>query len=467
MPDSDNNEDASLDPEQAVLALFRGLAPGWYRDYQDPAFARYWDGVALGTQRQAVVSGPLKAETEGDSLLAQAPSHDRATAGSSLRPASYLEPGAPPVANGTNTGASPEPFEGAPASSRRNARIALAAVLIGFVVMATVIAIKTPAYESADEPSHVRNIETLVAGHWYGMSSMCHFSLAHKVLVDCSGTEAHQPPLYYLVLAGWQRAMGIGAHTVNPGPARLGDLGGGLFFHHSVSTHQFLLWLRLPNVLLGVLTIFFTFLAIRTLTSDPWTPVVGAAIVAYWPRFVFLSAFVTNDNLVDLLGAVLTYLSLRYLTSPTKWRLCLVAGTCGLLVITKLSALPVAIVVVLVLPLFRRPTPRLVWALLLGMATFIGVCGWYLVQNTVRYGDPLAVTGVADLPCQSWWPRNILLCPLSSNASPGTDLRAGSNPDLGQFLVHVGVESVLVALGSESNILGGIRLGALRTAATR
>ena len=84
---------------------------------------------------------------------------------------------------------------------------------------------------------------------------------------------------------------------------------------------MFLLWLRLPNVILGVLTVMFAYLSVRLITKDPWTPVVAASLVAFLPRFVFLSSFVTNDNLVDLLGAVLVFLSLRYAKAPSFWRM--------------------------------------------------------------------------------------------------------------------------------------------------
>jgi hypothetical protein len=38
-------------------------------------------------------------------------------------------------------------------------------VILIFVALGSLIAIKTPAYESADEPGHVQNIETLVSGY--------------------------------------------------------------------------------------------------------------------------------------------------------------------------------------------------------------------------------------------------------------------------------------------------------------
>jgi hypothetical protein len=261
---------------------------------------------------------------------------------------------------------------------------ALGAIILAFVALASFIAIRTPAYESADEPGHVQNIETLVRGHWYGMDSRCEMLNRY-----CSGTEAHQAPLYYLAFAGWQRLVGVPARATYHGQSRLFDAQQGTFLHHSNADRRFLLWLRLPNVLLGALTVLVTFFAVRLVSSDPWTPVVGASIVAFLPRFVFLSAFVTNDNLVDLLGAVLVLLALRFTRRPTGWRMAWLGFAFGLLVATKLSALPVGLVLI-VLAFMVRGWRRRGGFLAIGALTAFAACGWYLIQNTVRYGDPLA-----------------------------------------------------------------------------
>jgi hypothetical protein len=319
--------------------------------------------------------------------------------------------------------------------SPRQVWLVLGFILTVFVSLASVIAIKTPAWESADEPGHVRNIETLASGHWYGMNSQCRFSRSESLqLLSCSGDEAHQAPLYYLLFAGWQGLVGLPARAPFNGPVVVGGSvlshglqhQQGLFSQHRSADHRFLLWLRLPNVLMGALTVILAFFAVRLVSSDPWTPVVGASVVAFLPRFVFLSSFVTNDNLVNLLGAVLTVVALRYARTPSGLRMAAVGFVVGLLLITKLSALPIAIVLVM-LAFMASGWKRRAEFLGIGLATTIGVSGWYFVQNTVRYGDPLARSASARYLSQIG----------GLDTFPGQLYRV-SDP-LGLFLVHVPV----------------------------
>ena len=66
----------------------------------------------------------------------------------------------------------------------------------------------------------------------------------------------------------------------------------------------------------------------------------------------------------------------------------------GLLVTTKLSALPMVAVVGPFALLVRRFRER---AVLLRSASVLRAltCSWYLIQNTYRYGDPLALKASA------------------------------------------------------------------------
>jgi 4-amino-4-deoxy-L-arabinose transferase-like glycosyltransferase len=270
--------------------------------------------------------------------------------------------------------------------------LGLGLVVLGFVALSSVIAIKTPAWEAADEPNHVVNIESIVGGHWYGITAHCRYG-SFSTMPSCGNYEAQQAPLYYLAMAAWQKVVGL-----PPRPRSVERLNAGillkpeeLYFNHSASDHRFLLWLRFPNIALGASTVFVVFLAIRRVSRDPWTPLVAAAILAFLPRFVFLSAFVTNDNLVNFLGAVLGYLALRFILTPSVWKMAWVGATFGLLVATKLSALPMGLVIVvlaLLVPTWKR---RLSLLAVAGGGAAL-TCGWYLIQNTIRYGDPLAAT---------------------------------------------------------------------------
>jgi len=113
---------------------------------------------------------------------------------------------------------------------------------------------------------HVQNIETLVNGHWYCLNSKC-----QALNRFCTGDEAHRAPLYYLVSAGWQRLVGVPYRPPYVGTTSILSLQNGQFLHHSSADHRFLLWLRLPDVVIGALTVLFRFFAVRLVSTDPWT----------------------------------------------------------------------------------------------------------------------------------------------------------------------------------------------------
>jgi hypothetical protein len=268
---------------------------------------------------------------------------------------------------------------------------ALLAVGLVFVALASVVAVKTPAWESSDEPDHAQNVETLVAGHWYRIPDALWKGNRSPAPGEVATVELHQPPLYYLLLAGFQRLVGEPARAVKPGPGAFPYFANGRYQHHGSAQSRFLLLLRFANVCLGLLTIMFTFLTARLLSRDRWTPVIAAAIVAFMPKFVFLSPFVENDNLVNILGAALAYAAVRCTIFPTRWWTAAVGGLIGLLIITKLSALP-AIAVLAPVVMASGGWARRGQVIAIAFGAMIVICAWYLVQNDVRYGDPLAIT---------------------------------------------------------------------------
>ncbi|MGC2373233.1 MAG: glycosyltransferase family 39 protein [Solirubrobacteraceae bacterium] len=260
-------------------------------------------------------------------------------------------------------------------------------ILVTFTLFATAVLALTPSWEANDEPDHVRNVETLADGHWYRITPK-------------SGFESHQAPLYYMLLAGYQRAMRLPVEMPDGqlGPIADNQLHGN--YLHTVQQdgkdQRHLDLLRLPSILFGLLAICFTYLAARYISRDPWTPVVAAALVAGVPRFVFLAGVVNNDNLSNLLSAIGLALASGLVMRPSsseRGRLLgaalmgVVIGALALTKVTNVMVAPGLLLAVLLVARDRREGLRLA-GLSLGVA--LVVSGWWFVQNQVRYGDPLA-----------------------------------------------------------------------------
>jgi hypothetical protein len=113
------------------------------------------------------------------------------------------------------------------------------------------------------------------------------------------------------------------------------------------------------------------------------------ATVALWPKFLVVSAAVTNTALVDALCAVAILCLVLWLRSRRlRWAAAtgLLLGAAGL---TQVTALPVAGLMLATLVGFAAS--RRDWrGPLLALGCFAAVCGWWYVRNAVLYGDPLA-----------------------------------------------------------------------------
>jgi hypothetical protein len=271
-------------------------------------------------------------------------------------------------------------------------RRVLGAFATTFAFAALLVAVATPPWEANDEYDHVRNVETLVGGHWY------------RIHAAGSGFEPHQAPLYYLTLAAYQKAL-LGLPSLPPAPTPAAA-GGPRNLKHDVpqdgADQRLLSLLRLPGVLFGVLTVLLTAAAARRLSSDPWTPVVAAGLLCGVPKLAFLSGVVNNDNLSNVLGATVLLICAvaisRRVSSPQTGLVLggLLGATSGMLVLSKLTAatlLPAVVAALLYVGIDRRTRVIALGAL---AGCFAATCGWWLVQNQVRYGDPLAATATRD-----------------------------------------------------------------------
>ncbi len=268
-------------------------------------------------------------------------------------------------------------------------RVATGLVLTVWSVLALSVAVATPPWEANDEPDHVRNVQALADGRWYRIA-------------PGSGFEAHQGPAYYLVLAGWQRLLGVPARAEVAPPLRPPEEGGvrGNFVHDHPGDgrdQRLVTTLRLPGIALGLLTLLLTAAAAGRASADPWAPAVAAAWVAGVPKLAFLAGVVNNDNLTHTLGAAGVVLAVSALrAAPLAGRRALLAAAAlgavaGAAVLAKLTAawLAPALLLAVVLAAAPHRTARGAAVAVFGLAA-VAMCGWWLVQNAVRYGDPLA-----------------------------------------------------------------------------
>lgn len=277
-------------------------------------------------------------------------------------------------------------------------RIAFAAVLIGYLALATGYAALTPEWQAPDEPAHynvVRQIAqtgalpVLAPGDYDQdyLSQVISAGFPPDAQLDRIQYQDYQPPLYYIlaVPAFW--------------------LGGGA-----------LLPVRLVSVLFGAGALIFAYLALSALARPgSWLPALTVGLIAFIPQHLAILASVNNDSLSELWVCAGAWLAVREaraaqpLGRPWAGALPLVLG---LAFLTKVWAyVLVPVVGVLLLWQWRRFGLReaarrglliVIPALLLG-ALYWGrnlvvcgpadfVCGAH--HNSIVVGQPTAAAGI-------------------------------------------------------------------------
>lgn len=274
-------------------------------------------------------------------------------------------------------------------------------VCLGYLVITLTYSLLTPAWEGNDEADHVANAQ---------------YILEHGDLVPLRWQrwhETHQPPLYYMVAATLQRALGIAPLTLELPPPQGLPLTGPdphLWFSHVYTPQQrlealALHKLRLISVLFGLGTVVLTYVAGGLVCGQRAIAASAAGFVAFLPKFNVVSSVFTNDSLVIMLSSLGLVLALFYrriphekTKAPAKMALALCLGlTAGAALITKLNSLPVFAVLLGSLLIVRR---KVLWAALrdvvIAATGFLLAAGWWLLMNYRLSGDPLGQKGVHD-----------------------------------------------------------------------
>jgi 4-amino-4-deoxy-L-arabinose transferase-like glycosyltransferase len=258
----------------------------------------------------------------------------------------------------------------------------------------------TPPLESSDEYKHYPVVQYIQTHHSLPVLEPENPGLWLQ--------EAAQPPLYYLLMAGvtsWIDTSDLPdvyhknlyAFIGNPNQTDNKNL-----IIHDPAREQFP-WqgtilavnlIRLASIGLGMGTIWLTFCLGRLLFS-PQIGLLAAALTAFNPMFLFVSAAVNNDSLSILLGHWGLYLLVRlWRDNPdprTKWQRYVSLGlVLGLGILTKLSlgGLLGLTGLALAWQAWRRKEWWLLWGggvMVLVVAT--AVSGWWFVRNWQVYGD--------------------------------------------------------------------------------
>ncbi len=275
-----------------------------------------------------------------------------------------------------------------------------------FLLIGLVYLYAAPNFEASDSPQHIGVIKWIAERGELPAQSPDHAQLF--------GQEASQPPLYYLLMAAvWgafetadfdQRYL-PSPFTAIGVPARWGNRNLLIYkqvYPPDLSGSSLALYaIRFLSLGMGAATVAAVYQAARTaVPNQPGVALLAAAQTAFNPQFLFISASVSNDALINLLAALLSWRMLLLLRDGFNTRRSLLlALLIALAALTKLSGLTVAAVVGLAAlwTLLRRRDFR-GFALLAGatLALTLLIAGpWYL-RNLSLYGELLGTATMLD-----------------------------------------------------------------------
>ncbi|MCB0253423.1 MAG: glycosyltransferase family 39 protein [Anaerolineae bacterium] len=295
----------------------------------------------------------------------------------------------------------------------------LAWIIGGFVLLATLYSVVIPPFETPDEIWHFAFVQHLVSGKGLPVSAPNTQALWRQ--------QGVQSPGYYLAaaaLTAWIDQSDFPDIYARANPhAAIGrpDSPDNINFlvHHASegwpwrNTVLALHIARFFSIFLGAVTLWAIQRALRPLLGDQ-RATLGAALFAFLPQFIFISAAASNDNAINATATLTLWLLVLLVTDPAerrgRWtgrrgllRFVAIGVLLGLALLSKLSGLALAGLagLALLLAAWRGRSWRTL--VLGGVAIFVPallVAGWWFVRNWTLYADPLA-----------WniWQANILL----------------------------------------------------------
>ena len=263
----------------------------------------------------------------------------------------------------------------------------LATILLIFLALGVYYSVTVPIFEAPDEIQHYFYVKHLADGN--------SLPVQDPNTPNLWAQEGSQPPLYYALAALVTRPVNTGRALdyLWPNPHRnIGNPfqpGNKNYMVHT--PREAWPYRSLPlavhlgrwfSLLLATATVLVTYLIVRDLSPDrPYLRLSVAATVAFIPQFAFISASVSNDNMINLIATLAIWQMIRLVLYDNGYtRVALLGLTVGLAALSKLSGLGLVALglVALWLRYHRRETdthPALDVILYLGVA--VAVAGWW------------------------------------------------------------------------------------------
>ncbi len=276
-------------------------------------------------------------------------------------------------------------------------------VFVGIAVLYCVLALSYnvafPPFEPPDEIDHFEFVRDLI-----GTGQL-------PIVEPGVQSQAHQPPLYYLVSAVLAAPFSSTdftdyANRLNPARGYYAWEPGWdnkNFYIHGpwdafpgTNTALAVRVSRLASILFGLVTLILTYQLAMAWRPDSTFALLVTGLVALQPMFLHISGALQNDAGVAMAGTLFIWLGLVLLpTGLSAKRAAFLGVVAGLAVMMKLTALPLVPIFALWFLFWARRQP-LTWARtfsyeLIFAAGFFAVSGWWFWRNWNLYGDLFAM----------------------------------------------------------------------------
>jgi len=255
-------------------------------------------------------------------------------------------------------------------------RFGLVFIVVVYMVVGAVYALKIPTWEAPDEPAHYNYIAYLAENGRFPVLQMGDYP--HEYLEEIKAAqfppemsiapiryEFHQPPLYYLLAA----------------PIYLAT--------KPLTLAQQVVVLRLFSLLQGGALLIVSYLVVREVFPEQeFLPLASVAFIATVPMHIAMSAAINNDTLGELILALILWQCLLALREGWRGERRLFLGlllAAAFLTKTTIYIPAIASILVAALYLWRREKAILrPLGLILGMG--LALSAWWFLRNGLVYG---------------------------------------------------------------------------------